>query len=47
MHQDRAGLSVSAQQFSLDQVLEAWTVSDPGNAAFTPPGVAAPHRGRA
>jgi len=38
VHQDRAGLSVSAQQFSLDQVLEAWTLSDPGNAAFTPPG---------
>ena len=32
------GSRVSAQQFSLDQVLEAWTVSDPGNAAFTPPG---------
>jgi penicillin amidase len=35
---DRAGLAVSAQQFSLDQVLEAWTVSDRDNAAFTPPG---------
>ena len=42
VHSDRAGLAVSAQQFSLDQVLEAWTVSDPGNAAFTPPG--APRR---
>jgi penicillin amidase len=38
VRRDHAGLAVSAQQFSLDQVLEAWTVSDPGNAAFTPPG---------
>ena len=38
VRKDHAGLAVSAQQFSLDQVLEAWTVSDPGNAAFTPPG---------
>jgi penicillin G amidase len=38
VHRDRAGLSVSAQQFSLDQMLEAWTLSDRGNAAFTPPG---------
>jgi penicillin G amidase len=42
VHKDHAGLAVSAQQFSLDQVLEAWTVSDPHNAAFTPPG--SPHR---
>jgi penicillin amidase len=42
VHLDRPGLAVSAQQFSLDQVLEAWTVSDPHNAAFTPPG--SPHR---
>jgi penicillin amidase len=42
VHLDRRGLGVSAQQFSLDQVLEAWTVRDPGNAAFTPPG--ATHR---
>jgi penicillin amidase len=42
VRKDRAGLAVSAQQFSLDQVLEAWTVRDPGNAAFTPPG--SPHR---
>jgi penicillin amidase len=38
VRKDRAGLAVSARQFSLDQVLEAWTVSDPANAAFTPPG---------
>ena len=38
VRKDHAGLAVSAQQFSIDQVLEAWTVSDPGNAAFTPPG---------
>jgi penicillin G amidase len=42
VRKDHAGLAVSAQQFSLDQVLESWTVSDPGNAAFTPPG--SPHR---
>jgi penicillin G amidase len=42
VRKDHAGLAVSAQQFSLDQVLEAWTVSDPHNAAFTPPG--SPHR---
>ena len=38
VHLDRPGLAVSAQQFSLDQVLEAWTVADPGNRAFTAPG---------
>ena len=42
VHLDRPGLAVSAQQFSLDQVLEAWTVADPGNRAFTAPG--GPHR---
>jgi penicillin amidase len=36
--QDRPGLNVSAQQSSLDEDLEAWTLSDPGNSAFTPPG---------
>jgi len=38
VRKDRAGLAVSAQQFSLDQTLDAWTVSDRDNAAFTPPG---------
>ncbi len=38
VHSDHAGLAVSAQQFSLDQVLEAWTLTDPANATFTPPG---------
>jgi penicillin amidase len=38
VRQDRPGLKVSAQQFSLDQDLAAWTLGDPGNAAFTPPG---------
>jgi penicillin G amidase len=38
VHKDRAGLAVSAQQFSLDQVLETWTLTDPTNSAFTPPG---------
>ena len=42
VHLDRPGLAVSAQQFSLDQVLEAWTVADPANRAFTAPG--GPHR---
>jgi penicillin amidase len=38
VHSDHAGLAVSAQQFSLDQVLAAWTLSDPANSAFTAPG---------
>src|SRR5262249_57421220 len=38
VHLDRAGLAVSPQQFSLDQVLEAWTVAHPGNRAVTAPG---------
>ena len=42
VHLDQPGLAVSAQQFSLDQVLEAWTVADPANRAFTAPG--GPHR---
>ncbi len=36
--QDRPGLKVSPQHSSLDENLEAWTLSDPGNPAFTPPG---------
>jgi penicillin amidase len=35
---DRFGLTLSPQQFSLDQVLAAWTGHDQSNAAFTPPG---------
>ena len=35
---DRPGLKVSPAQVSLNQDLEAWTLRDPGNAAFTPPG---------
>ena len=42
VHKDHAGLAVSAQQFSLDQVLENWTLTDPANSAFTAPG--GPHR---
>jgi penicillin G amidase len=38
VHKDHAGLAVSAQRSSLDQVLEAWTLTDPHNSAFTPPG---------
>jgi penicillin amidase len=38
VRKDRPGLKVSAGQFSLDEDLEAWTLGDPGNAAFTPPG---------
>jgi penicillin amidase len=38
VHLDRSGLTVSAGQFSLDQVLETWTLRDQQNPAFTPPG---------
>jgi penicillin G amidase len=36
--EDRRGLKVSAGQFSLDEVLEAWTLRDQRNAAFRAPG---------
>jgi penicillin amidase len=42
VHLDRAGLAISADQFSLVQDLEQWTLADPANPAFTPPG--GPHR---
>ena len=42
VHRDPAGLKVSPDQASLDEVLETWTLRDPGNAAFTAPG--GPHR---
>jgi penicillin amidase len=35
---DKAGLSVGTGQFSLDEDLETWTVSDQQNPAFSPPG---------
>ncbi|HEV3295868.1 MAG TPA: penicillin acylase family protein, partial [Streptosporangiaceae bacterium] len=39
VHKDRTGLEVSPiYQFSLDEVLEHWTLSDPHNPAFTAPG---------
>jgi penicillin G amidase len=38
VRKDRAGLRVSALQFSLDEVLENWTLTDPHNATFTAPG---------
>jgi penicillin G amidase len=38
VRQDRGGLGVAPRQFSLDEVLAAWTTGDPRNAAFTPPG---------
>src|SRR3984957_16539525 len=38
VHRDRAGLAISPGQASLDEVLETWTLHDPGNAAFTAPG---------
>jgi penicillin G amidase len=38
VHLDTAGLQVGADQFSLDEVLQKWTLTDPGNLAFTPPG---------
>jgi penicillin amidase len=34
---DRAGLAVSADQVSLDEDLEAWTLGDPANPAFSLP----------
>ena len=34
---DHEGLAVSADQFSLDEDLEAWTLGDPANPAFTLP----------
>ncbi len=37
VHRDRAGLQISPGQASLDEVLETWTLHDPGNAAFTAP----------
>jgi len=40
VHLDRAGLMVGPGLFSLDEDLEAWTVGDQPNAAFSPPGVA-------
>jgi penicillin amidase len=43
VRKDRSGLTLSPQQFSLDQVLAAWTEHDQSNAAFTPPG--GPRRG--
>ena len=42
VHLDRAGLAISADQFSLVQDLEQWTLADTANPAFTPPG--GPHR---
>ena len=38
VRKDRAALRVSPLQFSLDEVLENWTLTDPHNAAFTAPG---------
>ena len=35
--QDHVGLAVAAGQFSLDEDLEAWTLGDPANPAFTLP----------
>jgi penicillin G amidase len=35
---DPAGLAVSPQQSSLDEVLADWTENDQGNPAFSPPG---------
>jgi penicillin amidase len=38
VHRDRFGLELGPGQFSLDEVLASWTLHDPGNAAFSPPG---------
>ena len=37
VHKDSAGLAVSVGQFSLDEDLEAWTLGDPANPAFSLP----------
>jgi penicillin amidase len=42
VRKDRAGLAVSPQQASLDEVLASWTTDEPANSAFSPPG--GPHR---
>lgn len=36
--EDHAALAVSASRASLNEDLEFWTLHDPGNAAFSPPG---------
>ncbi|HEY1914456.1 MAG TPA: penicillin acylase family protein [Streptosporangiaceae bacterium] len=41
VRKDSLGLSVSAGQFSLDEDLAAWTLHDPANHVFSPPGRAA------
>jgi penicillin G amidase len=38
VHLDRSGLQIAAFQVSLDDVLEAWTLHDQHNPAFSPPG---------
>jgi penicillin amidase len=38
VRKDRPGLRVYPGQFSLDEVLETWTLTDPANPAFTAPG---------
>lgn len=38
VHLDHGGLAISADQFALVEDLERWTISDPSNPAFTPPG---------
>jgi penicillin G amidase len=43
---DPAGLAVSPQQSSLDEVLADWTVRDQGNPAFSPPGAPVGHARR-
>jgi penicillin amidase len=37
VHKDSGGLAVSADQVSLDEDLEAWTLGDPANPAFSLP----------
>jgi penicillin G amidase len=38
VRKDRPGLAISAQQFSLDEVLASWTTGQEANSAFSPPG---------
>jgi penicillin amidase len=38
VHRDPGGLKISPVHASLDEVLETWTLHDPGNVTFTAPG---------
>jgi penicillin G amidase len=46
VRKDSLGLSVSAGQFSLDEDLASWTLHDPANPAYSPPGTHPGHTTR-